>query len=489
MSKIRTRFAPSPTGYLHIGSLRTALFNYIYAKQNNGTFILRIEDTDQTRYVKGATEKMAFSLKTLGISPDEGVVFEKNKLMEIGHYHPYVQSRRLDYYKKIAHELVNKKLAYYCFCSTDRLKELRENQQQNKQVPKYDEHCRHLSGDQVHKSLNDKKEHTIRFKIPRDKIITAEDKVYGKISVKTQDLDDFVIMKSDGYPTYHLANVIDDHAMQISHVIRGEEWMPSLPKHILLYQALGYSLPTFVHLPLLLNPDKSKLSKRQGDVAVEDFIAKGYLPPAMLNYVALLGWNPGNDKEFFSINQLIKDFSLEKINKAGAVFDIQKLNWFNAEYIRKIIEQGGKSYENLIKYAEKFLTKHPEKANQILKIFGSRINYLAELDDMTDFLWHLPNYEPQTLIFKKSDKTKTAKGLNLALGTLSKIKDSEWNLSFIDNSIKDVATLHNLSPGDIFWPLRVAVSGLDKSPSPAEIISIIGREATLGRIKKAINIL
>ena len=284
MQKIRTRFAPSPTGYLHIGGLRTALFSYLWAKKNKGEFIIRIEDTDRARLIANADQELIDTLAKLGINSD----------VAIKH-----QSDRLALYQKASDKLIDNNNAYRCFCSPERLDEMRTKQQKNKQVPKYDRHCLNLSKEEIDKKIVAGQKFVVRFKIPDNEIIVGQDAVYGKISIKGQDLDDFVILKSNKFPTYHLASVVDDHDMRISHVIRGEEWMPSLPKHILIYEALKYALPTFVHLPLLLNPDKSKLSKRQGDVAVEDYLKKGYLIEALLNYVALLGWNPGNNKEFF----------------------------------------------------------------------------------------------------------------------------------------------------------------------------------------------
>ena len=329
---------------------------------------------------------------------------------------------------------------------------------------------------------DNKNKFVIRFKIPANQIIEVEDSVHGKISVKSEDLDDFVILKSDGWPTYHLANVIDDYAMKISHVIRGEEWLPSLPKHKLLYDALDYKLPVFIHLPLLLNPDKSKLSKRQGDVAVEDFLAKGYLPQALLNYVALLGWNPGNDQELFSLEELMKAFNTKQINKAGAVFDLQKLNWFNAEYIRQILKSRGDDYNNLIKLTSNFVDNKPE---EILKLFGSRINNLAELKELSAFLWQLPEYPGKLLIFKKSDEKKTKLGLNSSYQILETTDD--WTQDNLNIVITEVVEKNKLNPGDVFWPLRMALSGLEKSPSPVEILEFLGKEESLKRIKQAID--
>lgn len=472
MSKTRTRFAPSPTGYLHIGGLRTALFSYLWTKKNKGDFLIRIEDTDRERYVEGADIQLIETLGKLGLKSDEKIIY---------------QSQRLKLYQKAVDKLLDHNHAYRCFCSPERLDQVREKQQKEKQVPKYDRHCLNLSTEEVDKKIKSGEKFVIRFRIPEEKIITAEDKVYGKISVHSKDLDDFIILKSNNYPTYHLASVVDDQDMRITHVIRGEEWMPSLPKHILIYDALGYSKPIFIHLPLLLNTDKSKLSKRQGDVAVEDYLAKGYLTEALINYVALLGWNPGNDQEFFLIDDLIKEFSLEKINKAGAIFDIKKLNWFNAEYIKRIVKQRDKRFEQLVEATEKFLVKNSHQSKKVLLLFGSRVENLSQLVQDSEFLFNLPDYPKERLIFKKSDLTKTKEGLNLSLGVLGKIHHSEWYQSKINGAIEEIMTKRQLSPGDIFWPLRVACSGLEKSPSPVEILEFLGKDEALSRIKKAIN--
>ncbi|MDD5749516.1 MAG: glutamate--tRNA ligase [Patescibacteria group bacterium] len=472
MPKIKTRFAPSPTGYLHIGSLRTALFSYLFAKNQKGKFIIRIEDTDRQRFVAGAEEKLIKVLTDLGLSSDEKIIR---------------QSERLKIYQQAAERLIKEKKAYYCFCSQERLEEVRKNQEQNKQVPRYDRHCLNFSDQEIQQRLSAGKKHVIRFKVPDNQIVAISDQVYGKISVKTQDLDDFVIIKSDDFPTYHLANIVDDHETNISHVIRGDEWLPSLPKHILLYQALKYQAPVFAHLPLLLNPDRSKLSKRQGDVAVEDFLAKGYLPEALINYVALLGWNPGTDQEIFTVKDLIKEFSLAKVNKAGAIFDINKLNWFNAEYIRLIVKQKGERYRQLLEQLQRLIPNHASSAEKLLLLFCSRINNLQELIEQSRFLFALPEYKGELLIFKKSDQDKTKLGLNLLLGTLGQIHPDHWQDAKLKLVLENLVAKNKLSAGDVFWPARVALSGLDKSPSPTEIMEFLGKEESLSRVKKALK--
>ena len=468
MSQVRTRFAPSPTGYLHIGGLRTALFDYLLAKKNNGQFLLRIEDTDQARLVPGAQENLIKILQLFALNFDEEVV---------------VQSTRTSLYQPAAEKLIQTKNAYHCFCSSERLDTLRKTQSEAKQVPKYDGHCRDLNTEEVETKLKAGEKAVIRFRMPINKEVIAHDTVYGEIKVNTEDLDDFVLLKSDGFPTYHLANVIDDHDMQISHVFRGEEWLASLPKHLLLYQAFGWQAPTFVHLPLLLNPDRSKLSKRQGDVAVEDFVKKGYLKEAILNYVALLGWNPKDEREFFTLEELVANFSLEHINKTGAIFDLQKLNWFNASYIRE-----NKSPE-ILAQAFSFLPSDlsDEQKHKIFKLFSSRLDNLSQLAQVASFIWQLPDYDKAMLIFKKSDETKTKTGLNIAYTFLNNLAESAWQEETLRQDLNDLLAKNDLTAGDVFWPIRVALSGQDKSPSPTEILEVLGKEESLKRIKLALD--
>ena len=325
----RVRFAPSPTGYLHIGGLRTALYNYLFAKNQNGKLILRIEDTDRKRFVEGAVENLIDTLNWAGINFDEGPEMG-------GEFGPYLQSERLDIYKNLAWKLVSEGKAYYCFCTPERLEKLKEEQQKQK-LPqaKYDKHCLHLSKTEIEEKLNSKIAFVIRLNVHPGQKIIFNDVIRETVEFDTNNIDDQVLIKSDGYPTYHLANVVDDHLMEITHVIRGEEWLSSTPKHVILYDYFGWDKPVFAHLPLLLNPDKSKLSKRQGDVAVEDYREKGYLKEALINFVALLGWNYGDDKEVYEMDELIQKFSLERVHKAGAVFNLEKLNWLNFEHLRK----------------------------------------------------------------------------------------------------------------------------------------------------------
>ena len=343
--RIRTRFAPSPSGFLHVGGLRTALYSYLFAKQHGGKFILRIEDTDVKREVENAAEIIYKNLKWAGIKYDEGPDIG-------GSYGPYIQSQRLEIYKNYTDKLIENNNAYHCFCSEETLEKMREEQIAKKQIPKYDRRCLSLNGDEVKEKLKSGAPFTLRMKIPENRIVEIEDIVRGKVLFHTNELDDQILLKSDGFPTYHLAVVVDDYLMKISHVIRSEEWLPSTPKHVLLYEYFGWEPPKWVHLSLILNPDKTKMSKRKGDVSVEDYTEKGYLPEAMLNFLAFLGWNPGTEKEVYSMKELIRDFSLEKVHKAGAIFNIEKLDWLNGHYIRRL------SLDELEKYVVPFLIKY-----------------------------------------------------------------------------------------------------------------------------------
>ncbi|MFH1286865.1 MAG: glutamate--tRNA ligase [Candidatus Magasanikbacteria bacterium] len=331
----KTRFAPSPTGFLHIGGLRTALFAYLHAKKSGGIFLLRIEDTDRERFVEGGMENILNSLSWAGITPDEGVVQNKNgNIVQKGEHGPYIQSERNDIYNEHIQKLLDSGHAYHCFCSRERLGEVREEQQKNKQPTLYDGHCRNMSENEVKERLEEQDvQHVIRLRIPEEGTTSFEDSIRGTVKFKNSLIDDQVLQKSDGFPTYHLANVVDDHLMEITHVIRGEEWLSSTPKHILLYQFFGWKVPTFAHLPLLINEQKQKLSKRHGDVSVEDFKEAGYLPEALVNFVAFLGWNPGDEREIFTLSELTDEFDLSKVQKAAAVFNREKLNWVNKHYI------------------------------------------------------------------------------------------------------------------------------------------------------------
>lgn len=466
MSDIRVRFAPSPTGYLHVGGLRTALYNFLFARKNNGTFVLRIEDTDRSRYVEGAVENLINTLKLCGLEYDEGP--DKG-----GNYGPYVQSERFDLYKKHAHELIEKGYAYPCFCSPERLEKMREEQIKRGETPRYDGRCRNIPPDEAKKRM-EKEPYVIRMKMPQHGETSFYDLIRGKISLPNEMIDDQILIKTDGFPTYHLANVIDDHYMKISHVIRGEEWLPSVPKHVTLYQMFGWELPQFAHLPLLLNPDRSKLSKRQGDVAVEDYLKKGYLPEALLNFVALLGWNPGTDQEIFTLEELINQFSLERVNKSGAVFDIQKLKWMNGVYIRNMDD------DRYVEFAKKFLMEKKyeisdtEKIKEILLSVKTKIEIGQDVVEKTKvfFIDEINIEEEDAVEIIKAEKTCIV--LKKLLEKLSVV--DEININNFQQIMKEVQKDTGVKGKELWMPVRVALTGVTHGPELPVIIDVYGKD-------------
>ncbi|MBI5022814.1 MAG: glutamate--tRNA ligase [Candidatus Magasanikbacteria bacterium] len=484
LSGIRVRFAPSPTGFLHVGSLRTALYNYLFARQNNGDFILRIEDTDRTRYVEGAVESLLKILTTVGLRWDEGPMLDGK---EKGKFGPYVQSERTKIYKKHAEELIEKGHAYHCFCSADRLEKLRETQQANKLPTMYDGLCRGLDKSIIAEKLKNNQPHVIRLAVPKEGSTNFNDVVRGAAAFENKLIDDQVLVKSDGFPTYHLANVVDDHLMEITDVIRGDEWLSSTPKHILLYKAFGWTPPRFAHIPLLLNPDKSKLSKRQGDVAVEDYLKKGYLPEVLINFVALLGWNPGTEQEIFSLPELIKVFDITKVHQAGAVFNLEKLDWMNCEYIKKM------PLNELVKICQPFLVGAclevaGQKLENIIGLERERLKKLIDFPAAVEFFFKEPRYDAKILIWKKSDQ----KTICSRLKTLIKFYDTftwDWSEQWIEQATLDLIIKEKLENGTTLWPMRVALSGREASPGPFAIAEILGKEETIKRLKAALALL
>ena len=495
MSKsIATRFPPSPTGFLHVGGLRTALYCYLFARQNKGKFILRVEDTDQERFIEGAVDNLLKTLTWSRLDWDEGPVLSADGKSheEKGPHGPYVQSKRLDLYKKFAQELLDRKQAYYCFCTKERLTEMREKQVAQKKPPMYDGHCRDLSEEEVKKQLDAKTPHVIRQRIPRGEFVKFTDLVRGNLSFDTYTLDDQVLMKSDGFPTYHLANVVDDHLMEITHVIRGEEWLPSTPKHVLLYDAFDWEKPAFAHLPLLLNKDKTKLSKRQGHVAVEDYAKEGYSPAALVNFIALLGWHPKDDQEVFSMDELLKNFSLDRVQKGGAVFDTEKLDWINGVYLRK------ESLEDLATLVLPYLEKEKwyqdssEKGNaaylaKALEITRDRLKKLSEAPAHLK-LFYLDefDYNPELFINEKMkiDQKMAQTALENGLAALEKHNQFDDEEAIKTCLLKVIADL-GVKNGQILWPLRVALTNEQFSPGVFELIKVLGKEKSLIRIKKA----
>jgi len=476
----KVRFAPSPTGFLHIGGLRTALYNHLFAKNKNGKIVLRIEDTDQKRFVEGAVDNLLHTLKWAGLEFDEGPDSG-------GEQGPYFQSQRLNIYKKCADELVQKNKAYYCFCTPERLEVLREEQQKQK-LPqsKYDKLCLHLSKNDIAEKLSSNISHVLRLNVEPNQKVIFDDVIRGRVEFETNNIDDQVLIKSDGFPTYHLANVIDDHLMDITHVIRGEEWLSSTPKHILLYEYFGWEKPVFAHLPLLLNADKSKLSKRQGDVAVEDYRDKGYLKEALINFVALLGWNFGDDKEFYEIDELIQKFSFERVHKSGAVFNIEKLNWLNFEHLRK------KADSEVVK----MLRSEIEKSNYInsdytdeylvmvISAMKERVSFVKEYLTKSPYFFSAPDQYDEKVIQKrwKEDSVDLLKKLSARLKSLSNPTKEDY-----ENELNNTASESGAGIGKIIHPLRLAVSGMGEGPGVFDILFVIGKEETLRRINTAIQ--
>jgi len=483
--KPRVRFAPSPTGYLHIGGLRTALYNFLYAKKTGGGYYLRIEDTDRKRLVPGAIEKLLESLDWAGIMHDEGVLFdESGNISEKGKYGPYMQSKRLDIYQKYARELIEKGRAYYCFCEPERLDSLRAVQEKAKIAPAYDKLClKTISRELAEERIKAGEKYCIRFDIPETGETEFEDAVRGKMKFANKNLDDFVLLKSDGYPTYHLAHVVDDHLMKTTLVFRGEEWLPSTPKHILLFQAFGWETPRYAHLCVILNKGtKKKLSKRDGDVSVEDFKLKGYLPEAVVNFIALLGWNPKTEREIFTIPELAEEFDLSKLNKAGAIFDREKLDWMNGHYIREknLKELAGLCRPYLEKHSEKLSDEYLEKVASVEK---ERMKKLSDIAENTGFYFNAPEYDKDLLSWKGMSNNKIVESLRKSLGIIGEIGESKWKLEDLKSRL--VAAADPKNRGELLWPLRVALTGAEKSPSPWEVAWVIGKKESIKRIKKA----
>jgi len=491
-SEVRTRFAPSPTGYLHIGNLRTALFSWLIAKKYAGKFILRIEDTDQKRLVPGSVEKILEALEWLGISPDEGVIGidSKGNFLEKGDKGPYFQSQRLEIYQKFAQKLVKQGKAYYCFCTPEQLKAKRELAQKEGHPPMYDGCCKKISLSEAQERIKKGEKAVIRMAVPKEETIEFEDLIYGKIKIKGNTVDDQVLIKSDGFPTYHLAVVVDDHLMEISHVVRGEDWIPSAPKHILLYQFFGWKLPVFIHLPNVLGENKKKLSKRAGDVSVSEFVKKGYLPEALVNFLALLGWNPKDNQEIFSKKELLKKFDEKNLHRSGAIFNSQKLDWMNGVYIRQ------KESEELWKLSQPFFEEYfskkklswnqenNEKTKKIVAIEKERIKKISDLLDHLDFYFFRPCFDKKLLKWKDMKDEEVKNFLLRGYETLEKISPKDFEVKFIQEKLLETA---GEKRGELLWPLRVALSGRKQSPSPFEIAWVLGKKETLERIKKAIE--
>lgn len=464
---VRTRIAPSPTGFMHIGTLWLALHNVMFARQNGGTFILRIEDTDQTREVKGSVENLLKTLAWADLLPDEGPTVDGE---ERGEYGPYFQSKRLPIYRKYIDELLKSGNAYWCACSHETLEKMKELQKISKQPIRYDGSCRekNLSSGEV-----------VRLKIPKDRKFAWDDLIRGTISISSDEVDDQVILKSDGFPTYHLAVVVDDHLMEISHVFRGEEWISSTPKHLFLYEAFGWKRTEFAHMPLLLNPDKTKLSKRQGDVSVESYIQKGYLPEALLNFLAIQGWNPSGSQEIYTRDELIAAYDVSKINKAGSVVNYEKLDWLNGHYIRL------KPLDELTNLCLQYLPAEIEilRAQRMVSLFQERLPKLSDITQLSAFIFELPSYPAALLVWKKSTTEKAVEVLNALSNYCATLDDSIVNE---EKKLEETMLLwikeQGYNNGEVLWPMRVALSGLQNSPPPCAIASVLGKDETIKRL-------
>lgn len=478
MSKIRTRFAPSPTGRMHVGNLRTALYTYLIAKHEGGDFILRIEDTDQERFMDEALPIIYRTLEATGLKHDEGP--DKD-----GGYGPYIQSERcasglyLDYAKK----LIEKGEAYYCFCDQERLNSLK-HVVGGKEISSYDKHCLHLSKEEIEENLAAGKPYVIRANIPNEGETCFHDEIYGDISQPNEELDDMILIKSDGYPTYNFANVIDDHLMGITHVVRGNEYLSSAPKYTRLYQAFGWEEPKYIHCPLITNEEHQKLSKRSGHSSYEDLIEQGFISEAVVNFVALLGWSPSDNREIFSLEELVEAFDYHHISKSPAVFDMTKLKWMNGEYLKAM------DFDRFYAMAEPYLKKAVTKDYDLKKIASlvkTRIEIFPDIYDMVDFFEQVPEYEVAMYTHKKN-KTTPEKSLAVLKELLPVLKDQEdYSNDALYEMLRQFAADHEYKNGFVMWPVRTAVSGKQMTPGGAtEIMEVIGKDETISRIEAAI---
>ena len=472
---VRTRFAPSPTGYLHIGGLRTALYAYLFAKKNNGVFVLRIEDTDKARFVPGAVEKIYSSLRLAGLDWDEGPDVG-------GDYGPYVQSERKDMYLPYAQELVRRGKAYYCFCTKEELEERRKEAEARGENFKYDKHCLNLPKEEVERRLAAGEPYVIRQNIPEHGEAGFDDVIYGRIEVDCSELDDNILIKADGMPTYNFANVIDDHTMGITHVMRGNEYLSSTPKYNLLYEAFGWEKPVYIHLTPVMKDATRKLSKRYGDPGFEDLLAQGYLAEAIINYVALVGWSPGDEREFFTMDELKDAFGIEGLSKSPAIFDENKLRWMNDEYILRL------SPEDYIKYAEPYFEKAgiAQMDKSILaRILQPRTEVFTDIPAMVDFLAKLDESYGIELFTNKKSKTNPEVCKNVLEKVIPILENlPEWTETALHDTLIGYAAEHGMKNGTLLWPVRIAMSGKTVTPGGAmEIGALLGREEALRRLK------
>lgn len=478
--KVRTRFAPSPTGYMHIGNLRTALYAYLITKHEGGDFILRIEDTDQERLVEGAIDVIYNTMKITGLAHDEGPDIG-------GPVGPYVQSERKGIYIDYAKQLVEKGEAYYCFCTKERLDSIRTKDESDKSTFKYDKHCLSLSKEEIQEKLSRGDSYVIRQNNPETGVTTFEDVIYGTITVDNAELDDMVLIKSDGLPTYNFANVVDDHLMGITHVVRGNEYLSSAPKYNRLYNAFGWDIPIYVHVPLIMKDAHTKLSKRNGDASFEDLLEKGYLKDAVINYVSLLGWNPGTNQEIFSLEELVKQFDYRNINKSPAIFNTEKLRWMNGEYVRKLSQE--EFNDMALPYIRKTITKDYDLI-KISNLLQKRTEVFEDIPGIIDFFESLPEYDVEMYVHKKMKTTfeNSLASLEKLLPALEGLET--WSFEAIENLCMELVSEMGIKNGQLLWPFRTALSGKQSTPGGAyEIADIIGREESIHRVKVGIEML
>jgi len=473
---VRVRFAPSPTGFLHIGSLRTALYNYLFAKHNGGVCVLRIEDTDRTRLVEGAMEEQIESLRWAGVVFDEGPHVG-------GNYGPYVQSERFDLYRTYGMQLVASGHAYYAFDTSEELDAMRTRQQAAGVAPRYDRTTmrnQYTLGDhETERLLQANADHVIRLKVPQQAEVRFHDAVRGEVKVQGREVDDQILLKSDGFPTYHLANVVDDHLMEITHVIRAEEWLPSTPKHILLYEAFGWTAPTFAHVPLLLNPDRSKMSKRHGDVMVQDFRRKGYFPDALVNFVSLCGWNPGTDREVYSMPDLIEHFTLERVNKAGAVFDYKKLDWMNGEYLRAANPRDLAALVLPDLQAAGYQYIDPEYVARVFTLVRERIHFTHDVVSFADYIFtDVVNVDEEYRAKHwKEDTTDLLRALTARYEGLA-----QWDHTTLNDITATFASEMGVKTGALMHPLRVVLTGKQVGAGVYDTMEVLGKDRCMIRL-------
>lgn len=481
--RVRTRFAPSPTGDPHLGSMRTAIFGWLFARSQEGSFIFRIEDTDRSRTVEGASQKIISALNWLGLDWDEGP--------EVGgDFEPYFQSQRLDHYNRTVKKLLETNAAYRCYCATERLADIRKRQQENKESTRYDRRCRTMTDAERRSRETKGNPCVIRFAMPVNGKTIIHDLIRGEVSFENDLIDDFIIVKSDGFPTYHLAATVDDHVMKISHVMRGEEWLPSAPGHIQIYQAMGWTPPLFAHLPVILAPDRSKLSKRSGAASALEYRDQGYVPDAMINFLALLGWSLDDKTEVISRTDLVKHFSIGRIAKSSAVFNIDKLNWLNGEYLRAM------SPAKLTCVLLDYWDQHPapgipdspdaEYLLQIVPVIQDRLKTLADAAPLIPFFFtDVVEYETTELVQKKMDIAGTRTVLEASLETLQTL--DRFDAESLETALRTLAAMQNVKVGQLLGSIRVALTGLRVSPPLFESMEILGRNRTLTAIKSAVD--